>query len=337
LKQFFSFYLFFCQIEMSQNRTVLSRIGIKPTKNALIAILILGLILNIICIIVFIKIRGKVKHYTGFMFKYLLIKSVNDFIHFLNKFIDTIVNDTLIDENKMAKNENFFKNWNVYFLFFLNNVFMGSSGYLDVAATLDCYVNITRKLKWLHKKRYFYIQLGLIYGSNCLLFSFYIIFQDYFMIFRSSNSQKGPYQTIKTIQNTLRDFVTGILLIFLNVIIFKYTRRSMKNKIHIQSISYSDYMTRISEKIRQTDVKQIQMISFICLNYTIGHMPIYIYTLSDLLIQNTISYLFYSITEIILFLSFLTPFFIYYFFNTFFSSFVNDKKKVLTRCVIRCS
>jgi hypothetical protein len=314
-------------LNLSQNETNFSPISNNLiTKNILRVIIFLGIITNIICFFVFSEIIRKLKHYKGFMFKFLLTKSINDLAFFSVLLTDTILNSIIVNQLNQVTDERTYLIWKIYFMYFLSNFLMLTSGFLDITATLDCYINITGKLRWLRKKRYFYIQLVLVYAISITLNSFFIIKRDEIKV--DMYTLSPILNAIKIIQNTFRDLITGILLISLNLLIFIFTRVSMKRKVNIQVISHNYCISQMSERIKQTDLRQIRMILLICLNYLLGHLPIFFFNFRTIF-NDHINFLFYWIADIILMVSFLVPFFIYYYSNLTFSNIIRNKKNNL--------
>jgi hypothetical protein len=323
--KFFSFYF-----EMNNN---ISTFNEEIPKNINRVVIIFGLTTNFACFFIFLRII-KNERQIGYIFKFLLIKAINDFIYFIFEVSIEIV--SLNEEHEFSKN------WKFYVTMYLSNVIMTSSGFIEAAATLDCYLNISNKLKWFQKKRYFYIQLILIYGINLTTYSSYLIIYKRPSYLQEAKNEPSKYEyktekfnLVKVIQNIIRDLITGILLIVLNLLIFKFTHRIMKRKVSIQNIDgriQNNQTKAVMKRIRQSENQRIKTIIFICFNYIIGHTPIFVFnfcTLIDCIPSFGYNNLAYEIAVTVLNISFISPIFIHLFFNITFFNAVKAKSSYL--------
>jgi hypothetical protein len=295
-------------------------------ENVLRVIFCFGIVTNVICIIIFliIIVQKKNRKNFDFIFKYLLIKSINDLALLSIDLIESIFYPITIQEDSSVHVDKFYLIWKSYFIYFINSILMTSSGLLDILVTLNVYLFITKKIKWLRNRKYFYLQISLIYLISIILCSLYIIMKNNFDQFEELNPGHTMSNILKLIRNLLRDLITGILLIVINLLIYKFIHKPTHRKIGIQFISHKEYMSRVSKQIRQTEMKKVKMCLFICINYIVCHLPIFVSTLRVLFIEKVENW-FSWIAVIIFMLSFITPFFIYCFLDNTFANVICKK------------
>jgi hypothetical protein len=291
-----------------------------------------GLLFNAICVIIFVRIIIKEKPY-GHMFKYLLVKAINDTIFYASH-----GSNFFITFNK--------REWSmgqciqlVWFSNYLENINQILSGLLEIAATLDCFLTISNRFKCCHKSTiYFCINtMGLIVLSS--LFSLYSLY-TYEMIFIggticytkfSKFHSSELWSNLNLIYLIIRDVVILVILLVLNILIFRILREATRRR----KLLRSGYTTTIQNPdgngdgdhqnksnnfklIRQAqhaECKKIIMILFIGVNYFVFHFPIFFFTLSNIVPLERVWLCKAMVIKLFFNLSYISPLFIYLYSN----------------------
>jgi hypothetical protein len=273
----------------------------------------IGFISNLICVIVFIKIIRQESTTTrstdkSNMFKYLLLKSICDFVIFLSR-----IPVNFYFNADGTKNTSLIINiWYVYINFYLIYPLQVSSTYYEIAAAIDLLLLVNRKFQSLREKIVFYI-----IGSVAAIFS--SLFYIPFILFSEMTSKDGKY-VVKTLEphyyykflychNLIRDIIPLVLLILINYFILlslnnirKKRQTMMNNSNHTGNRNH-----------RKSEINKIKMILVICILY-LFHLPLTFYNNFKLYSIHCFQQFF----VLLFYLSYVLPIFSYIFFNNSF-------------------
>lgn len=281
-------------------------------------ITLIGVLTNILNVIIFIKIILNQKSKTqGFMYKYLLLKSIVDLCHSMLH-----IPAPIFYIKYASKAHSYLAQlWFTYFYNYGEFVAELFSIFLDIFATIDCYVYINKN-EFIKKFKNYITNfklntiLAFIYS---VVFYLYLIF-EYRIIFCDGNyiAEKTEFhystsmKVFKLIHTFLRDVVLLIILVISNILIFL----SIKSSVHLKKKStISKYKTK-SSKVEQTIRRSRIMIISIGIVYLIGHIPVNVYYMVLFFKGSTIWWNFYYMYCMILFyLYYSITFFIYLIFN----------------------
>jgi hypothetical protein len=287
---------------------------------------IISFLMNIVCVLVFLKVlknkrRANEPASSSIMYKYLLLKSICDTI---SSFIQISV---LIFKEKNYSESLVRSIWYLCFDLYLTRSFYLASGFFEIAATFNCAISIENKLKWLQTKLSFYI-------TTIGLFAFCFVYQSFYFIFKRIQTKESIKNTTVTIsyyindsvlnykieQNfelstfIIRDLVCLLILIILNAFILFKMVQIRKRRHHLQSNSQS--ANRLNS--RRAENRKIKMIVSLFIIYAFGHLP-YTFVHLNLLDISIHNYAIYY-SEIFLAISYSTSFVVYSFFDNKFNS-----------------
>jgi hypothetical protein len=217
-----------------------------------------GLVLNLICIVIFFKIVKENRNRASNLFEYLFLKSFWDFFIFIS-YCPILI---YVDFDSKRNTSFIMQVWVKWVEYYLIIGLQLLSVIFEVLASLDCLLLVTRRLSFLKTRRTFYI-ITLI--SILFCFTFYIpnLFKNVINLkYNNSNitlinhqseekvyfvgwskffsSQFAKYHYI--VHYILRDIVALIILCVINVLILISLRNTTKRKkkltiIAIESIN----------------------------------------------------------------------------------------------------
>jgi hypothetical protein len=283
-----------------------------------------GLIFNFLNIITLYLITRR-EQTNGHMFKYFLVKSVNDFVYFCISVIDI----AYYCGDCESSTTYIINIWYIWLYWYFEAVLLNNSGLLEVLATLDCYFSITKKCQFFNKQLTFYTIMSLFFILNlCIniyrLFNYKIVETNDILLnstdyhihntpFHFSDLQK----VLEMINVCIRDLIPLLLMIIINSLILLEMKKLSKRKAKLTI----QQRNRIN-KIRAAEQNKIKMIFITGLNYVILHTPLMIYYLSyddsrNKVIWACFSDISWTIYEISLFSSF----FIYFLYNKTFKKY----------------
>lgn len=292
----------FC-LDMSR----IMNVYLGPVKN------LTGIILSILNSISFYYLMKKQKKTQGFLYKYLFIRSIDETILFIaNSF--SIFYFCL---SKCSSSTSYIMQiWKIYFYFYVSFVTIMYSTFLDILASIDRFFLINSLFKKFnfYKSKYYYFILTPLLGFFCVVFYINRIFEyEIVPIVNSTNMYKiqftDYYFLDKTSQNLrllnvfMRDFISTVLIMLLNILILFSLKKSLSNK----KLIFPNFKS--STKERQVTF----MVLLNGLKFLIGHTPIFIYYLDiEPLAKITC---FYDFSRFMIIFSYWIGFFIYYIFN----------------------
>jgi hypothetical protein len=284
----------------------------------------IGSISNLICVIVFIKIIRQESTTTrstdkSNMFKYLLLKSICDFVIFLSR-----IPSKFYYNADGTKNTSLILNiWYVYINYYFIYPLQVSSTYYEIVAAIDLLLLVNRKFQLLREKFVFYI-----IGSVAAIFS--SLFYIPFILFSEMTSKDGKY-VVKRLKphyyykyifshNLIRDIIPLVFLVLINYFILISLNNISKKRQTMMNIR-SDSVTR---NHRKSEINKIKMILVICILY-LFHLPLTLYNNFN---SNSI-YCFQQFFVLLFYLSYLLPIFSYIYFN---NSFKLHFSKIFSIC-----
>jgi hypothetical protein len=272
-----------------------------------------GSIFNLICVIVFIKIIKQESTATrstdkSNMFKYLLLKSISDFLVSLSR----IPSNFYFNADGTNNTSLILNIWYMYINYYFIYVLQVSSNYYEIAAAFDLLLLVNRKFQPLRERFIFYI-----IGSVIAIFSF--LFYIPFILLSEITSKDGKY-VFKTLKSyffykflyfhyLIRDIIPLVLLILINYFILvslnnirKKRQTMMKNSNHTDNRNH-----------RRSEMNKIKMILVICILY-LFHLPLIINNNFNLKLIPCYEQLFVLLFH----LSYFLPIFSYLLFNNSF-------------------
>jgi hypothetical protein len=280
-------------------------------------VIVIGIFLNAICVLVYTKILMiNDSRVSGNMYKYLLIKSINDTLFFICHISEVFI----YCEGCGNVQTLFILTWKVWIYEYLKNITILMSCFCEMIITLECYVFIKKGFKFIFKNSFFIviILVFLIFSST---FSSYILRVDIKPI---NNLTNETYEVVPTlfyeewsetfemIEIIIADYTPLMVLLLINILI----------KISMKNVSRKNSITERRFQVEQTKAK---FIIFTSINFIIGHTPIAIYN-SPIPNQSfSCFWTCYVYVAWFIFLIFLsTPFYVYYSFSLKFRNALNS-------------
>jgi hypothetical protein len=279
---------------------------------------VLGFILSTLCVVTFCEINKRFKT-SGQMYKYLLMKSICDFILFSSLILHIVYN-----YSSYHLHYTYILQFNFKYLYrFLNQLLMLYSVYFELLATIDCYLSIGNKYKFLLSKKAFYLSSFL---NIFLFFIFYIgkIFVYEIIPFNSSISSKVLYKTVKNslyfsyfykilsiLFLVFRDILSFILLLIFNILIFLNIKKLSAKKRLLKN----NKALLVSIKAQENKVKMIYLSAF---NSILLHLPSIVENLYGKYQKGDFWTYYDSFSFNVIIISYCTPFIIYTLFNKVF-------------------
>jgi hypothetical protein len=297
------------------------------TRNVRIIIPILNCIsflFNSICFLTFLKIVSAKRRVneplqSNIMYKCLFSKSICDMIPSI---INALMPLYIINNYNMISKTLVMAIWRNYFNLYLSNLMYLASGLFEVAASFNCAISIENKLKWFQTKLSFYLTVTAIFGF-CFLFHSYQLFGHTITNTNTTNNEYKLKQTdfafsisfrnLKLSSTVLRDFVVLIFLIILNVYILYKMIQIRERRTRLQNTTSTCQQNQ--SNATQAEQRKAKMIILLFLIYAFGHLPYIIYYLPiRIYFYLYLSYI-TSCSEIFLSISYITPLFIYFWFD----------------------
>jgi hypothetical protein len=284
-------------------------------KYANYIILPTGILLNLICIIIFTEIikSESPNQQQCNLFRYLLLKSIYDCLYpilLLPEF-----NYFRADEVSSVST---FKMqlWNLYSKKFLTHICTTLSLFLEICASFDCLLMITQYLRKLRSR--FCFKLSVVLSFVCFILYYLPIFLSYKIVvavhehrhsndtvlYRCDFTGNKYLKVYKDLDIVLRDLVSISFLVGLNLLILIAIKQTSERKKRIQG-QHFDGANSLSHRAEMNKVKMILFTSSIYLL----HLPNLIGNFID---ENYCNNLIFKIS---IRLSYAISFFSYLFFN----------------------
>lgn len=291
-----------------------------------------GLVLNILSVIVFIKLIAS-KNAKSDMFKYLMIKSIFDaYYNFRNLIF--IVNDCI----------NCSINGNKYFLVFVW-IFVTYFGFVaqflsiccEIGATYDRYQHISNKLK-IFKRTSYKINLSIAFIFSLIFYLNKILERTlktrsnsthYILIFNSLGSSELALN-IDFLQSFIKNGVCVLIILILNILSLISIRKSMGNKRRMinrcnnksENLTLKRNKSIVKLRVVKTELKVTMMVLTTGFLTILGHGLMFVYNL-PLMIRHA-NFCLYSVTNFLFYLSITFNFVIYFsFYKNFRITFKN--------------
>jgi hypothetical protein len=289
---------------------------------------LLGVISNGLCILVFSRILTCTQQSSQLnnnnMFKYLLMKSIMDFMNSLSNFFLFWHNCS----NDCESSKSFIVQiWHIWFYDYIEYILETLSSLFEIAATFDCYITINNKYEFCQSSLFFYsfsILVTIFWTIFYLIFPLGLVIKDKIEINPFNNETKHIYSVedndfansqfykkISIIDSLIRDGLFFIILIIINVKIFIILKRMSRQR---QALTISDNLSILFRNAEKAKRKKMQMIFAIGVNYSIGHFSFLIY--------NALYGFNFSLVSCF-FVYFVLPYYITYTNNIFFYYFYN--------------
>jgi hypothetical protein len=304
---------------------------------------LIGLATNLFTSIVFSQMVYSVK-LESHMFKYLLLKSINDTFQFFFHVFSPLFYCGECEPSYAGLL------WFIAFYQFAEGVVEFSSSWMEVFATLDFYSLVTNKLKFIATKKFFWIVV-FIFHVYPILFHIPIFYMaqvqtnvDAFLrvtysIYMTPFYFSDAHKILEGILNTQLHLAVLVALVFLSFLIMfelvKSHRRKNKlvgnNKKMVQNKSKS-----LAEKALKN---QRQLIIFLNLNYFIGHIFKFVWSLSLINLPTDFEMInfwncFNIFSLLLLYISYMPNAFIFYKFNKHFKMYTKQNFKYLTKKIL---
>jgi hypothetical protein len=276
-------------------------------KYILDGVLTVGIVLNTITLLVFIKIIKQERSNHGNMFKYLVLKCICDFFVVI-----------LFLPDKFMSNGNYIKvlftKWHYYFL---ENVLSTISAFFESASSLDCLFFIARKVQWFKNKLTFYLVVSSVSIITTVyyiagLFRFEISQDEnnnYYLkdtAFRSSFFIKNIFLSVHFI---FRDGILFFVSIVINSIILYYLRERTRIRLALASKK----QTSLVRNAIASEIKKVKLTIFTSLT-VLFRLPETV----DFFIFKSSSIIFFDLIVILKYTSFSIGFFGFYLYNSSF-------------------
>jgi hypothetical protein len=307
---------------------------------------VFSFITNLICCITFyfilsskVSVSSSVHKYSSQMYLYLLTKSLCDVISaFFVAFIPVhACRSCQISSSYISQI------WFNWFYLYIAGVLFLSSGFLEVAATLDCALSIENKIKWFHKRTSFILITFFIF-LFCFIFEIFNLFL--YSITKkeiiSLNNYKNESTFVYSSETTnfyniygfdfrladciFRDFLVVLLLFIINLYILLLLRQIRKKR---QEQNLNKTNKKISKNEKKAVSRKVTMIKVLGFIFFLGHLPLIITWTHKKITCNraeSLDWLFFEdISNILHLLSYSIRIFVYFFFNTHFKSILIDK------------
>ena len=306
-----------------------------------------GLILNLLCIIVFSK-----KEFKEVLFKYFKMESIFVCFIFLIKCIQPIYYCNTCELSRSYFAQFFYK----YFSVYLTSVFEMSAILCQICSASYC-LNLIRKNVYNLNCSYILMAIVMIMVSGVVflfqLFQYSI--NEHQIVELDAN--KTIYKTetyeiinlkivsvIEIVSFSIRDGLLSAVLIVLNILLFVEIKRKMKQKtILLYSINTYGTKPTLNEENCEASLNNSSklnaeksknrvsiMVVLSCLNCIIGRTPILLFFVLRNFIKDDLSVLLYF-AIICIYLSYSLFFFLYYTRNKLFKKIFQDYLKIIKK------
>jgi hypothetical protein len=244
--------------------------------------LVFGTIANCLCCIGFVVILWKEfkvgrSHLQrqpiskGHMYKYLLIKSICDFLY-VSIELGWLIYER--DDGLTIDSTYIMQVWYVWFDNYLTNVAQLASSYFEVLAALDCFLTISNRHFWFKKVSTFIILtcFGLIF---CFIFIIPMKLSNTIQYINETCSDMGYesvhvksfiktdiYRLFLLFISILRDILPLILLIIINVLIYFILKEVTRRRLTLDRTGTNN-MIQASQKAERNKIKMIILTSLI--------------------------------------------------------------------------
>jgi hypothetical protein len=238
------------------------------------SIIVIGTVLNMICIPIFVIIIKKERANQGHMFKYFLLKSICDFFS-----LSTLIPELIYFHRSGTRDQSFVMQiWFISCDYYFNEAFQLMSVFFEIAASIDCLFLIKRRLDWLKSKIAFYFIAGFIslfcfLFYSCRLFQFKIV-EIGDSLYKTSYTKFHRSQFVRyhrLIHNIIRDILPLFILFIVNCFILA-TLRNLTNRRKQMEGNSQQRPSKLVSNSQNAERNKIKMISFTSSIY-LFHIP----------------------------------------------------------------
>jgi hypothetical protein len=252
--------------------------------------IVLGVLLNLICILIFNKVIKKERVNSGNMFKYLLMKSWCDFINFIFQFPEIYYHNVNTSGSYLVLV------WRYVFYYYLSVLLGVMSVLFEIASSFDCYVLISMRFQWFKTRVCFYsltiiiILFSFIFYVPALLegdIQLTIINNETssFILNQTSFIENPYYKFYIYGHEFLQDILPLICLFFINILILTSLKQATERRRLLETTVRRDCrtVTRASTMLLNSQIAErnkIKMTFLTSLLYLL-HIPIMIRNFAD--------------------------------------------------------
>jgi hypothetical protein len=288
---------------------------------------IFGIIANGLCFIIFIKIVKRRQLHSN-MFKYLLMKSLIDCLNFLSNSFQYL----FYCSNCRTSSSYLIVVWYIWVYNYFQSITEVGSGIFEIIATFDCFITISSTFKWCQNNLFFYLFTIL----SILLVSIYLLIYPFgFVISKKIQSnvntsftiyfyeyndfgESSVYSDLAAANAIVRDGVFLIILLSLNLMILISLKKTTERRRILTKNNTNQNLLSASQNAEN---KKLIMVLAIGLNYTIGHLPYFVWTIMTLFF-NDYGTCYYKFVYFVYLMSYADGIFFYFFFNNIFKRFL---------------
>ena len=296
-----------------------NRISIIIDYYTIPSISVVGILTNLFNSIVFYKIIGNIK-VNGQMFKYLLLKSLNDLVVFFIYILKLFYYCKECDKTRSYATIVCY----IVFYNYLNFVGLLFSGFLEMCAAIDCYLTISKKLTFLNSRLFSNILIASMLAFSSI-FYIYSIFNyeikensnGHFHYKKSEFYHSSIGSAFRYAHVLLRDVIIFMVLIVVNMLILVEIKKSTHRKKKLTESFETNLNAICAEKKKQI------MIAMLSLNYICGHIGMVLFYMPYKGARFNWS-CFYYYAQIPFFISYITNAISYYAFNKNFKKFSHE-------------
>jgi hypothetical protein len=298
------------------------------------AMTVLSIITSLLCVITFWRIlrNENQQQQNGQMFKNFFVSSLAEFFYlFLNLILSSVYAEFVTFATAI---------YAMYFGIHLPFSFYFISNWFELAATIDCYLKITNKLKSFTTKKAFNIYASVIiiagimnpiWGhfratfnrvSTNITINGNVTKTRYYYAYMATTFYNTPAEIgLRLSMNNLKDTVPIVLILIINILILKTLRKVMKKKRQLIK-SGSNNNSNVAKF--DADVSKLKMIIVMSVNYFIFR-SFFLYNLATpYIIKNYVWNCFVFMSSFINIFTFFNKFFIFYFYNKLFKKHFNS-------------
>ena len=296
------------------------------------AISVFGLVLNFLSAVVFIQISKKNKIFIN-MVKYIFIKSIVDGIIMVITIFSPFYYCPSCEKTRSYASVF----WLIYFHIYAEKALQLCSSIMEVMATFECCIQISRKLKFCYPKYISLIKVPLIHVFAFIYCSHHHF--DYKILPLNPPSQTIYYRysytefyysdigyVLRYGETVLMRILTFSLLIILNSFIFLTFKKTAKRKMKLnQRIDQNNALKHAFDAEKRNQI----MIILSELNFIVGQFGTFLVNFRTPELEGVFICL-YHVFYMIYLMSLILNFFLYYFFNKNFRIQVSKYLKFFT-------
>jgi hypothetical protein len=316
-----------------------------------------GIIANTWCVAVFAMIIYKERH-NNHMFKYLLLKALHDDIQFLIQIFAPLYYCSTCSTYQTYASQI----WYIWFYYYVECVNELCSGFYEVAAAFDCLININKKFECCKKNLYFYVISVAVFVFSAVYYIFFLYnfkitgyvrvidayfdanlnttvanqTREYFLYEYTEFASTDLSKVFSRGHGMLRDVITLVVLVILNGMILLTIKRSVQMKKNMtMSGGNAQQQAAVVKRPKHGSVRAAEeaqrnvtiMIVLIGINYFGGHFTSFVRYLFLVDKPSPFRSCFVAISEFLFYLSYVTPFFIYFGYNKVFRAYALGLKR----------